>query len=106
MLIEFEYLLVSHIEQPKKGKNWVAFTYGPWALASETKNGTAFKKPFENKAVPAQPATHWLESAPAAADGLPHFRIKETDIALKPYFATGSLETGPQTYFEFANAGH
>lgn len=104
--VKFAYLLASHIEQPKKGSDWVAFTYGPWALASQTKQGTAFNKPFAGKDVSAQPATHWLEPAPAGPNGLPHFRIKGTAIVLEPYFAIGSLETGPQTYFRFTNTGH
>jgi DUF1680 family protein len=104
--VKFEYRLASHLESPKKGSDWVAFTYGPWALARQIKKGTAFNQPFAGEDVSGQPATHWLEPAPAGPGGLPHFRIKGTDIVLEPYFATGSLETGPQTYFSFTNTGH
>jgi len=98
--------LASHIEAPKKGSDWVAFTYGPWVLASQIKKGTALHKPFAGKDVSAQPAMHWLKPAPAGPSGLPQFRIKGTGVVLEPYFATGSLETGPQIYFPFTNTGH
>jgi len=43
--IAFEYRLESHVERPKDGKKWVAFTYGPWALAKEMNKGAAFTQP-------------------------------------------------------------
>ena len=99
--IDFEYLLESHLELPKDGKKWVAFTYGPWALAQEVKKGDTFAEPFIGKDIPSKPASAWIEPCPALDGSMPNFRVKDTKVVLQPYFRTGSLETGPQTYFQF-----
>ena len=99
--IAFEYLVRSHIELPKDGKKWVAFTYGPWALAQETGKGADVAEPFVGKDVFSQAASEWLEPCPTERGDMPAFRIRGTDVALRPYVSTGSLETGPHTYFQF-----
>jgi DUF1680 family protein len=97
--IDFEYLLRSHVERPKDDDTWVAFTYGPWALAREFNRGEALTEPLLGKRLPASGMSQWLEPCPSGEGRLPAFQIKGTDIVLKPYFSTGSLDTGPQTYF-------
>jgi len=99
--IAFEYRLESHVERPKDGKKWVAFTYGPWALAKEMNKGAAFTQPFLGKYIPSKAASKWLEPCPAREGDMPTFRIKDTEVVLKPFFSAGSLETGPHTYFRF-----
>jgi len=99
--IAFEYLVRSHIELPKDGKKWVAFTYGPWALAQETGKGADVAEPFVGKDVSSRAASEWLEPRPTERGDMPTFRIKGTDVVLRPYVSTGSLETGPHTYFQF-----
>ena len=99
--IDFEYLLNSHIELPKDGKKWVAFTYGPWALAGECNKDADFAEPFLGKDIPAKKASEWLEPCLSRERDIPAFRIKGTEIVLKPFFIVGSRETGPHTYFLF-----
>ena len=85
----------------RDGKKWVAFTYGPWALAQETKPGVALTQPLAGKDIPSKPASQWLEPCPDQQGGAPKFRIKGSKILLKPYYSAGSTETGTRTYFEF-----
>ncbi|MCX6865681.1 MAG: glycoside hydrolase family 127 protein [Verrucomicrobia bacterium] len=99
--IDFEYQLESHFALPKDGRKWVAFTYGPWALAQTTEKGAALAEPFNGKDIPSKAASEWLEPCPVKDGGLPEFRIKGSNIVLKPFFCSGSLKTGPRTYFKF-----
>jgi DUF1680 family protein len=99
--IDFEYLLKSHIETPKDGQRWVAFTYGPWALAQKQEKGAAVAEPFVGKDVSSQAASEWLEPYLTQESAVPRFRIKSTKILLGPFYRTGSKETGPRTYFKF-----
>ncbi|MCK5172236.1 MAG: glycoside hydrolase family 127 protein, partial [Planctomycetes bacterium] len=98
--VNFEYLLESHVELPKDGKKWVAFTYGPWTLAQEVNKGDAFAEPFSGKDIPSEAILQWLEPCPARDGDMLNFRIKDTKVVLQPYFSTGSIKTGPQTYFQ------
>ena len=98
--VEFEYLLKSHIETPKGGRRWVAFTYGPWALAQEIRKGDTAIEPFAGKDVQSKAASQWLEPYPARRTAVPRFRIKNTKILLEPFYSAGSKKTGPRTYFK------
>ena len=99
--IEFEYLLKSHIEAPKDGKKWVAFTYGPWALAQKIEPGAVLAQPFAGTDVPSKAASQWLEPYPVQEEAAPRFRIKGTEVLLGPFYSAGSKNTGPRTYFKF-----
>jgi len=99
--IEFEYLLKSHIETPKDGQRWVAFTYGPWALAQKIDKGATVAEPFVGKDVPSKAASEWLEPYPVQEGAAPRFRIKGTEILMGPFYSAGSKKTGPRTYFKF-----
>jgi DUF1680 family protein len=99
--IGFEYLLSSHIERPEGDKKWVAFKYGPWALAQKTSKGTPATQPFVGKDVASKAASAWLEPYPHQRRALPRFRIRNTNILLVPFFCAGDRNTGPRTYFEF-----
>jgi len=98
--IRFEYQLLSHIVRLSEHEHWVAFTNGPWALAVKRTPGDGFQEPLIGKKVAAGPASEWLEQLPAAAGAMPTFRIKNTELVLQPYCTTGSMTTGPHTYFE------
>ena len=99
--MEFEYLLKSHIETPKAGQRWVAFTYGPWALAQKITKGAAVAQPFVGKDVPSKAASEWLEPYPAEKLAAPRFRIEGTKILLEPFYSAGDRKSGPRTYFKF-----
>jgi DUF1680 family protein len=98
--LDFAYLLASHVETPKGGQRWVAFTYGPWTLAQKIKKGAAVAEPLVGKDVPSKAASEWLEPCPTQEVG-PRFRIKGTKILLEPYYSAGDRTSGPRTYFKF-----
>jgi len=99
--LDFEYLLKSHVETPKGGQRWVAFTYGLWALAQKVKKGAAVAQPFAGKDVPSKAPSEWLEPHPTQERAVPRFRIKGTKILLEPFYSAGDRKSGPRTYFEF-----
>ena len=100
--IEYEYLLKSHVVTPRDKPAWVAFTFGPWALAQTTDGSAAIVEPFIGKDVPRAAASHWLEPHASPDGALPTFRVKNTDILLGPFYSAGSVVTGPRTYFRLA----
>jgi len=99
--IDFEYLLKSHIEAPKDGPRWVAFTYGPWALAQTTEKGAAVAEPFVGKDFRPEAASEWMEASSPEKAGEVRFRIKNTQMLLTPYCHAGGRNSGPRTYFQF-----
>ncbi len=96
--VAFEYLLDSQIQFGQDGKKWIAFTYGPWALAQEIKDDLPLEEPF--KGLDAQSidplSLLWPIEGPEAEPGV---RIKGTGITLVPYYMAGSKTTGSRTYF-------
>jgi|SRR6056297_3179270 len=105
LAIEFEYYLQKHLVTPVDQPMWVAFTYGPWALA-ETVDASldGAVEPFIGKAMPESAPSDWLRARAPGTDGVPAFRIKDTDIMLGPYYSAGSKTTGPRTYFRLVAA--
>jgi len=96
--IEFEFELNSYVETPKDGESWVAFTYGPWALA-QTTDKDAIAEPFVGKDILPAAASQRLEPCAPHEGAAPRFRIKNTDILLGPFYSAASKETGARTYF-------
>jgi len=97
--IEYEYLLSSHVVTLKDDPAWVAFTYGPWALAQTMDEGVAAVEPFIGKDVRSTAASEWLEPLTPHKNAAPRFRIKNSEIELGPFYFAGSRTTGPRTYF-------
>jgi hypothetical protein len=96
--VAFEYLLDSQIQFGQDGKKWIAFTYGPWALAQEIKDGLPLEEPF--KGLDAQSIDPLSLLWPIEeSDAEPGVRIKGTGITLVPYYMAGSKTTGSRTYF-------
>ena len=102
--LEFEYLLRTHIVTPQDERAWVAFTYGPWALAQTTSEGVAVAEPFIGEEVRSTSVSQWFEPQSPDSDAVPTFRIRNTEIQLGPFYAAGSRETGPRTYFRLVEA--
>ncbi|MHC4352040.1 MAG: beta-L-arabinofuranosidase domain-containing protein [Planctomycetota bacterium] len=97
--VVLEYLLDSQILFGQDGKKWIAFTYGPWALAQEIQDDLAVEEPF--KGLDAQSTDPLSLLRPIdGLDAEPCVRIKGTAIALVPYYMAGSKTTGTRTYFE------
>jgi len=96
--VAFEYLLDSQIQFGQDGKKWIAFTYGPWALAQEIKDGLPLEEPFKGlDAQSIDPLSLLCPIEGPEAD--PGVRIMGTGITLVPYYMAGSKTTGSRTYF-------
>lgn len=97
MAIQYKYELKAHFQEGEAGKRWVAFTYGPIALAQKTTEmpdaeplyDLAFKAPLDIVEMLSRSSNSGME-----------FNIKGTDITLIPYYQTGSKQSGPKTYFK------
>lgn len=97
MAIQYKYELKAHLQEGEAGKRWVAFTYGPIALAqkitempdAEPLYDLAFKAPLDIVEMLSRSSNSGME-----------FNIKGTDITLIPYYQTGSKQSGPKTYFK------
>jgi len=101
IVIKFEYLLMSHVVTPGDDKSWIAFTYGPWALAQTVDKGADIIEPFDGKGIQHKSASEWFDPILYKEGEVPGFRIKDTEIVLGPYYLAGSKITGPRTYFKF-----
>ena len=100
LAVNLEYLPGSHVQTAKDGEKWVAFTYGPWALAQEIHEGPDPAEPFRGFGARAEDPRTLI--APLAEPGAtPMLRIKGTEIDLVPYYLAGSKTTGSRTYFKF-----
>jgi DUF1680 family protein len=97
--VVLEYLLDSQILFGRDGKKWIAFTYGPWALAQEIRDGLPLEGPFKGLDVQSTDPLSLLEPIDEL-DAEPRVRIKDTAITLVPYYMAGSKTTGTRTYFE------
>ncbi|MBL7189336.1 MAG: glycoside hydrolase family 127 protein [Phycisphaerae bacterium] len=97
--IVLEYLLDSQILFGQDRKKWIAFTYGPWALAQEIQDGLTLEEPFKGLDVQSTDPLSLLWPIDRL-DAEPGVRIKGSGITLVPYFMAGSKTTGTRTYFE------
>jgi len=94
--VDMDYQLEAHFQDGEEGKKWVAFTYGPIALAQKITE-MPNEEPFMN--LDAMKPSEFLKMLSKLADSETEFDIKGTDISLIPYYQTGSKQTGPRTYF-------
>jgi DUF1680 family protein len=95
--IDLEYELKVHVQVCVDSKKWIAFTYGPLALAQRITE-MPDEEPFSGLDVkePSKLTDMLLKSS----DQDIHFSIKGTEIDLIPYYQTSSKESGPKTYFK------
>jgi hypothetical protein len=105
LALEFEYLLRAHTVTTQDSPAWVAFTYGPWALAQTTNEGVVVAEPFLGEEVRSTSVSKWFEPQSPDNDAAPTFRIRNTEIQLGPFYAAGSRKTGPRTYFRLVEPG-
>ena len=89
--IEAEFELKLDVQDGEQGRQWVAFTRGPIALAQQV-SAIPDEEPFDGLA-PDEALGMLRESS----DG--SFRIAGTGITLMPYGLTCSDRSGPKTYF-------
>lgn len=100
--LEYEYLLAKDVVAPIDAPVWVAFAFGPWALAQTTGENVAVAEPFFGKDIRSADASYWLQPLALNEIGTPTFRVKNTEVLLGPFFSAGSHVTGPRTYFQLA----
>lgn len=93
--VTMDYKLQAHVQEGENGKKWVAFNYGPIALAEKmsVKNTNQPFKGINDEA-------GMLTKLSKSKGNTTAFEIKSTGIVLIPYASTGSENSGPRTYFE------
>lgn len=94
--VDLDFQLKAHLQDGENDKRWVAFTYGPLALAqkiSEMPTEEVFMN--SDKMEPSEFIKRLSKSSGSEVE----FSITGTDILLIPYYQTKSKLTGPKTYF-------
>lgn len=97
MTIQYEYQLKAHLQEGEDGKKWIAFTFGPIALAQKITE-MSDEEPFSGLDIKEPSKLTSMLSKSSDQDN--HFSINATEINLTPYYQTGSKESGPKTYFK------
>ena len=112
--INYQFNLKVHEEIGEEGKRWVAFSYGPLALAEKlnSKNDFSidrdqFNRTVGSKLVRPEPFINinaknknvLLDKLIPIEGSQSRFKIAESDIELMPYYKTASNYSGPRTYF-------
>lgn len=95
--VDLDFELKAHLQEGEDGKRWVAFTYGPLALAqkiSEMPTEEAFMD------LDAMKPSEFVKRLSKSSGSEVEFSITGTDILLIPYYQTKSKLTGPKTYFK------
>jgi DUF1680 family protein len=100
MTIQYKYELKAHVQEGEAGKRWVAFTYGPLALAQKIEQLPG-DEPFLNTDI-TKPDELLSQLQKTSAFNI-EFNIKGTNTTLIPYYQTGTKKSGPKTYFILNN---
>lgn len=98
--IDYNYELKATIQDGEKGKKWVAFSYGPIALAQKIERMSE-DEPFLN--IDFTKTNEILNQLDKSDTTDIEFTIKGTNTILKPYYQTGTKQSGPKTYFTIKN---
>ena len=99
LAIDMEYKLELHVQNGEEGQKWIAFTYGPFALAQKITEMPA-KEPFSSLGLSLdEPGKILNLLIQSESGGSSVFTIKDTGIILMPYYQTGTRESGSRTYF-------
>ncbi|MFL2588365.1 MAG: hypothetical protein ACJ0QA_06270 [Flavobacteriaceae bacterium] len=116
--INYQFNLKAHEEIGEEGKRWVAFSYGPLALAEKlnSKNDFSvdrdkFNRMAGSKLVRPEPFINLdtknidvlLDKLIPIEGSKIKFKIAESNIELMPYYQTASNYSGPRTYFYVGN---
>jgi len=98
--IDISYALKAHVQNGEEGKKWIAFTYGPFALAQQISK-VPDNEPFKN--FTQDELKQVLKSFSRQSGAKIAFTIEGMDITFIPYYQTDSKHSGPRTYFEINN---
>ena len=98
--IGLDYQLHADIQKGEGGKRWIAFSYGPLALAQRILTEEN-PEPFVEMNLDTMDARKRLLSGftKDTSTGIPQFTVGDTGMVLMPYCCAGSSESGPRTYF-------
>jgi len=97
LTIEMEFLLKAKITTGEKCKSWVAFTYGPVALAQKLKKGAPRQDPFLDKPSSVSILANMLSKS---AGNEITFSIEDSNVTLIPYVDAMVDNTEIETYFK------
>jgi hypothetical protein len=98
--IDMDYKLELHVQEGEEESQWIAFTYGPLALAqviSEIPEEERFMGLGLSWDEP-EKIMELLEES-KDEDDYPIFTVADFGITLVPFYRTATWETGPRTYF-------
>jgi len=101
LAVEMAYHLESHVQEGEDGQKWVAFTYGPLALAQKVEE-LPDQEPFEGLEDTPDKSGNILRmiDGPLEPGTDMEFAIRGTGITLQPYYKVYSRDSGPKTYFK------
>ena len=94
--VELDYQLKAHFQDGEKDSKWVAFTYGPFALAQRI-DEIPDEEPFYDSGI--EESREVIRSLEKSPESDVEFTIRGTEITLIPYYQTGSEKSGSRTYF-------
>ena len=94
--VDMEFALKTSIQAGEGNQKWVAFNYGPHALAQKI-NAIPAEEPFS--CMNAREISKMLKMLSKSSGSDITFSIKGTDITLHPYYITCTEQSGPRTYF-------
>lgn len=94
--IDMDFDLKASVQEGEKNKKWVAFNYGPHALAQKIA-AIPDDEPFSGMNEREIPKLLKMLSKSSGSDIA--FSIKGTDITLHPYYMACTKQSGPRTYF-------
>jgi DUF1680 family protein len=102
--IEMDYKLELHVQDGEGSQQWIAFTYGPVALAQEIAELPG-EEPFNGLNLsldePEKILSMLIKSN--STDSQIIFTIKDSGINLIPFYMAGATrESGPITYFKYS----
>lgn len=100
--IEMEFELAATVQPGENGQKWIAFNFGPLALAQKS-NAENFKdEPFTNVKFVQYEADKAVEKLKIAQLSISNiaFNVENSKITLIPFYLAGSKTSGPKTYFK------
>ena len=94
--VAMDFDLKASVQVGEGNKKWVAFNYGPHALAQKISTIPS-EEPFLG--MNDKETSKMLGMVSRSSDSGIAFSIEETDITLHPYYMTCTKQSGPRTYF-------
>ena len=95
--VDMNFDLKASVQVGEGNKQWVAFNYGPHALAQKI-TAIPDEEPFSG--MNEKETSKMLRMLSKSSDSEIAFSIKGTDITLLPYYMTCTKQSGPRTYFK------